>query len=113
MAENKYFDLKIDDDDLLTDDNNQAVLVFDRDSIAQDIVHMIRESGYLVAMVGQRDADQRRLLLQQIMILVEEDKRIVPGTVAISSDGTLQRWTLRADTYEFGPLSQVLEATKE
>lgn len=109
----KYFDLKIDDDDLLTDDYNQAVLVYDRDSIAQDVKHMIRESGYLVAMIGERDPDQRRLLLQQIMILVEEDKRIVPGTVSISSDGTLKRWTLRAETYEFGPLSQILEAKKE
>lgn len=112
MATAKYYDLKISlADDLATDGSKRAELVWDLDSIAQDVKHMIRESGYLVDMVGERNPERRRLLLQQIAILVEGDSRIVPGTVAISTDGSLKRWTLRAETYEFGSLSQTLEVT--
>lgn len=105
----KYFDLKIVDDDLATDADNQPEMVWDRDSIAQDIKHMIRESGYLVAMIGERNAEAREILLQKIALLVEEDRRIRPGTVGITTDGSLRRWTLLADTYEFGKLTQLLE----
>lgn len=106
----KYFDLKIENDDLAIDPYNQAELLWDRDSIAQDLIHMIRETGYLVAMVGERNPDRRSLLLQKIMIEAEKDVRIVPGTVRISTDGSLKRWTLRCDTYEFGKIAKTLEA---
>lgn len=108
----KYFDLKIEDDDLKRDENNQAVLVWDRDSIAQDIKHMIRETGLLVDMIGERNPERRRLLLQKITIEVERDERIVPGTVTITDDGSLERWTLHAETYEYGAIAQTLEAGK-
>ncbi len=108
----KYVDLKISKyDDLATDDARAAELVLDVDVIAQDVKHMIRESGYLVAMIGERNPDRRRLLLQQISMLVEEDTRIVPGTVEITDDGSLKRWTLSAETYEFGRFTHALEVT--
>ena len=105
----KYIDLRMTDDDLEMSGTRQAVLLSDRDSIGQDLKHMIRESGLLVAMVGERDSERRGLLLQKLMTLVEDDTRVVPGTVRVSDDGTLKHWTLRAETYEFGPLSETVE----
>lgn len=103
----KYIDLLISDDDLALDPAGVPELVWDRDSIAQDIKHAIRESGYLVEMVAERSRDRRRLLMQKIRLLVEDDLRIVPGTVEIEPlwfgfPGNEGRWGLVAQTREFG-----------
>ncbi len=106
----KYSDLKISEaDDLLFGNDGLEVLTCDLDSIIQDIRHLIRESRYLVDMVGERDEERRWLLLQQLIMEVEEDYRIVPGSVVITDDGSLRHWTLQASTYEFGNFSQKLE----
>ena len=54
MAEPKYRDLLITDDDITLDAGGYPVLVTERACIAQDIQHMIRESGLLVDLVGER-----------------------------------------------------------
>ncbi|MEH6649987.1 MAG: DUF2590 family protein [Motiliproteus sp.] len=105
----KYIDLLIEGDDLSLDQAGLPVLVFDRDSIAQDIKHAIRESGHLIEMVAERSDEKRRLLLQKIRMVVEEDRRIVPGTVEITLltpnfTGSAGDWALVADTREFGPV---------
>ncbi|UDQ97946.1 DUF2590 family protein [Lentisphaerota bacterium WC36G] len=103
----KYVDLKITEDTLAVDGDGQALFVSDLDCIVQDIKHMIRESGYLVEIIGERSQEQRQLYIQRIIRLVEDDERIIPGTVQItaSSDNFINNsgvWSLTAFTYEYG-----------
>ncbi len=107
-----YKDILISNDDLALD-GSQAVAIYDRDVIAQDLIHAIRESGYLVKMVAERSAERRNLLLTKIILLAEDDDRIIPGTVEIgaSADNFIAgsgRWTLTASTYEFGTITLTL-----
>ncbi|MDD5598784.1 MAG: DUF2590 family protein [Victivallaceae bacterium] len=102
-----YKDVRIKDDDLNLDGDGQAAIIYDIDVIAQDLIHAIRESGYLVEMVAERSPERRELLLQKIILLVEDDERIIPGTVEITASpdnfiGSAGKWTLAAKTYEFG-----------
>ncbi|MDD5697673.1 MAG: DUF2590 family protein [Victivallaceae bacterium] len=111
----KYFDIQIKDDDLAVS-GNQAVIITDLDVIAQDLIHAIRESGYLVEMIAERSDERQKLLLLKIELLAEDDERIVPGTVTITASpdnftGGRGRWTLHALTYDFGDLALSLEET--
>lgn len=102
--------------DLIVLPDNQAQILTDRAVIAQDLIHMIRESGLLIEMVGERSADRRRLLAVKIILLVETDTRIIPGTVIFNVDtvtGRTVKWTLTADTYEFGILKYTLTTGAE
>ena len=107
-----YKDVLITDDDLDIDGDDQAVIIYDLDVIVQDLIHAIRESGYLVEMVAERSDERRQLLIQKIILLCEDDKRIVPGTVTITADpenftASKGKWALIADTYEFGEIDPV------
>ena len=104
-----YSDLRIKDDDLAVDDADQAEIITDRDCIIQDLINAIRETGYLVTMVAERNPDKRKLLLQAIVLLVEADERIVPGSVTITENapagfGKPWSWDLIAETYEFNSI---------
>ncbi len=79
----EYIDLWIADNDLVLDPSRQPLLIDDRASIAQDIAHMIRESGLLVTLVAERDRLRQRDCIQQLELLVEADERLVPGTARI------------------------------
>ncbi len=110
-----YSDIQIKDDDVNIDDNTQATIIYDLDVIAQDLIHAIRESGYLVECVAERSQERRQLLLQKIILLVEDDERIIPGTVTItaSEDNFTDNkgvWNLTATTYEFGTTSLELSS---
>ena len=61
-----YIDLLITDDDFTLDAGRIPQMVDGRASIAQDIVHMIRETGLLVALVANRDARRKEQNLLQI-----------------------------------------------
>ena len=102
-----YIDLLITDNDLTLDPSNQPLLVEDRASIAQDIGHMIRESGLLVTLVAERDRFRRADCIQQLELLVEADVRLVPGTVQIKKKKK-GRYLLAAKTVEFGSVEVVL-----
>lgn len=96
-----YIDLLITNNDLTLDPSNQPVLVDDRASIAQDIAHMIRESGLLVTLVAERDRFRQADCVQQLELLVETDERLVPGTVQITeTDSGL--YLVTATTVAFG-----------
>ena len=108
MAE--FIDIKIVDDDIATDADGLPIMVSDLDSIEQDVRHMIRESGYLVAMIAERDQESRNLWLQKIEALIEDDERIIPGTVEIVLEtkgfpSGVGRYLVTADTYQFGSLT--------
>lgn len=98
----KYSDILIEADDTAFDGYNQVRIIEDRAVILQDLVHAIRESGYLVEMIGERSESRRRLLTTKLVLLVEEDTRVVPGSVTFSTEG--EQWYMSADTYDFGKL---------
>lgn len=102
-----YIDLLITNNDLTLDPSSQPLLVDDRASIAQDIGHMIRESGLLVTLVAERDRFRQADCIQQLELLVEADVRLVPGTVRILEEGK-GRYLVTAKTVEFGSVEVVL-----
>lgn len=108
----KYLDILITGDDITLDAGGLPVPVADRDSIAQDIVHMIRETGLLVELVGNRDARTKARNLLRITLEVDKDERIIPGTTEIEEVG-LGQFNLMAQTREFGSVALLLEAERE
>lgn len=84
MSEPTYTDLKITDDEIELDSAGIPVLIHDRDVIAQDVRHMIRESGLLPLLVAERSADMRGLILKRVRMLIETDSRIIPGSTGIN-----------------------------
>ncbi|MCE1054115.1 DUF2590 family protein [Pseudomonas alloputida] len=102
-----YIDLLITNNDLTLDPSNQPVLVDDRASIAQDIAHMIRESGLLVTLMAERDRFRQADCIQQLELLVETDERLVPGTVQITETGSGQ-YRVAATTVAFGTTEVVM-----
>lgn len=109
MTDEKYFDLLIIDDDLALDAGGQPERCWDRDSIAQDIAHMIRETGLLVELVANRDTKIEQRNLVKITLHVDEDERIIPGTAEIIK-AEMGKYYLLADTVDYGPLNFELEA---
>ena len=99
MAE--YIDLLITDNDLTLDIAGEPVLTDDRDSIAQDIKHLIRESGLLVEVVGERSQALIDLNMSKLELLVEDDIRLVPGTINITQHDT-ETFFITATTVKFG-----------
>lgn len=100
-----YIDLLITDRDLTLNSGNEPVLCDNRVSIAQDCVHAIIESGLATQLVGERSPTLRADLRNQIEMLVEDDERIVPGTVRVNEESQVKLW-VTADTYDFGRISQ-------
>ncbi|MBV4466602.1 MULTISPECIES: DUF2590 family protein [Pseudomonas] len=97
----EYVDLLIVDNDLALDPSNQPRLIDDRACIAQDIAHMIRDSGLLVTLVAERDRLRQRDCIQQMELLVEADERLVPGTARITQLEPGQ-YLVTAKTLKFG-----------
>ncbi|WP_268799071.1 DUF2590 family protein [Pseudomonas huanghezhanensis] len=102
-----YVDLLIVGNDLALDPSNQPLLVDDRASIAQDIAHMIRDSGLLVTLIAERDRLRQRDCIQQIELLVEADVRLVPGTARILQE-IPGRYLVTATTLKFGHMKVTL-----
>lgn len=105
MAE--YIDLLIVDNDLALDLSQQPNQIEDRACIAQDIAHMIRDSGLLVTLVAERDRLRQRDCIQQLELLVETDTRLVPGTALITQQEPGQ-YLVTAATLEFGSVEVTL-----
>lgn len=99
-----YADLLITDNDLTFDALGEPLLVYDADCIAQDIKHLIRESGLMVEIIGQRDNIKVRSNLQKLTLLIEEDVRLVPGTVVITQIDT-ETFYITATTYKYGVIN--------
>jgi len=110
MADEKYFDLLITDDDITLDVGGIPTRCWDRDSIAQDIQHMIRESGLLVELVANRDAGKKAENIVKLTIMVDNDERIEPGSCVIT-EVDLGEFILQADTVEFGSINLTLETS--
>ncbi|MCU7251198.1 DUF2590 family protein [Pseudomonas koreensis] len=99
----EYVDLLIADNDLVLDPSHQPLLVDDRACIAQDIAHMIRDSGLLVVLVAERDRLRQRDCIQRMELLVEGDVRLVPGTARITQQEP-GVYLVTAKTLKFGSI---------
>lgn len=82
----KCQDILITDRDITLDPAGIPVYVIQRPSITQDIVHMILESGLLIELIGERSRAKWTGNMTRIEMLVEDDQRIIPGTVVIDWD---------------------------
>lgn len=76
-------DILIDDRDVVPDPAGIPEYVTHRPTITQDIVHMIMETGLLIDLVGERSAPKWDSNMAKIEMLVEQDVRVIPGTVVI------------------------------
>lgn len=99
-----YIDLRITNNDLTPGPGNEPSLLGDRDSIIQDTRHLIRDCGLLSACIGERDNAKIALLLQRLELKIEDDLRLVPGTIKITRQGT-ELFFITADTVKFGKIS--------
>ena len=99
----KYFDLLITNDDLTLDSGNVPILCNNRISIAQDIKHALRESGLVTALIAERSRILRRDIILQMIFLIEDDERLVPGTIFVTEE-SLNRLFIAAETYDFGSI---------
>lgn len=95
-----YVDLYIVDNDIALDDQSCPQHVDGRASIAQDIKHMIRDTGLLFGLIGQRDYEERQRVLILIVLEVEKDDRIIPGTVKIQ-EADIETFWLTAKTVKY------------
>ena len=100
-----YSDLHIIDDDLDFDGLESGTMIFNRDCIAQDIIHAIRESGVLEKLIAERSSSFIDFLLDDLRSVIETDNRVIPGSVRI--DFIESGLHLAADT-DFGPIKRSL-----
>lgn len=104
-----YIDLLITNNDLTLDGGGEPILITDRECISQDIKHLIRDSGLMVEIVGQRDDVKVQDLLLRLTLMIEDDIRLVPGTVSITETG-LGDFFVTATTYDFGLINLAVAA---
>lgn len=101
----KYKDLLIIDGNFSLNSGNEPALCNNQVSIGQDIAHALIESGLPVLLLAERSTTLRADIFTQMILLVETDVRIIPGTVFIKEE-TTGRLLLTAKTYDFGDIEQ-------
>jgi hypothetical protein len=107
---NNDIDLLISNDDIVLDAFGQPLLVTGRACIVQDIKHLLRDRGFLVAIIAERDKNKRRAVQTQIERAVEDDERIKPGSVRVT-EGDAGVFLLEATSMAYGPVAlEFLEA---
>ncbi|MFP2319338.1 DUF2590 family protein [Enterobacter ludwigii] len=108
MSDLLYIDLLIENGNFVLNTGKEPELCNNRKSIGQDIIHSILESGLATQLVGERSPTLRADIFTQLELLIEEDERIVPGTVEVSEEGQKRLW-VTASTYDFGGISAQVE----
>ncbi|RBO85908.1 DUF2590 family protein [Marinomonas aquiplantarum] len=76
-------DLLIQNDDLVLSGLGEPELVSLSDCVAQDLRHMMREKGYAILMVGERNRVSLTAAAKVIELEIENDSRIYPGTASV------------------------------
>jgi len=97
----KYIDLHISNGDVVLDAGLNPSYLTDRAAIAQDIVHAILDAGLAHLLISDRGTGVTADTQIKIKLLVEDDVRIMPGTVRIEETASGQWWVF-ADTIDFG-----------
>lgn len=98
-----YLDLLISGDAVALDGFGLPLLIDGRASIAQDIKHMIRETGLLIEMVAERNPEKVKRNMVRIERHVEDDTRIRPGTARVTRVDN-NTFYLTAQTTKYGEL---------
>ncbi|EPT6911210.1 DUF2590 family protein [Cronobacter sakazakii] len=99
-----YIDLLIEGRNFTLNPGNEPVLCNNSQSIGQDIVHAILESGMATELVAERSPTLRADILTRLELLIESDERIEPGTVLVNEENQTRLW-ITAATWDFGPVS--------
>ncbi|MEJ6085094.1 DUF2590 family protein, partial [Aeromonas salmonicida] len=82
----KYIDILVVNGAWQLDAGGQPRTTQDRHSIGQDIKHRIMESGLARKLIGERSPTLRSDVMTEIELLVEDDERLVPGTILIREE---------------------------
>ena len=84
-------DLLIVNDDLVLSGIGEPALISSTACVSQDLRHMLRENGYLVSLIGERNPVTIVATTKSIELEMEEDARIYPGSaeVAFTNDTLL------------------------
>ncbi len=104
MSEILYIDLLIEGRNFILNSGNEPVLCNNKQSIGQDIVHSILESGLATELIAERSPTMRGDILTRLELLIESDERIEPGTVVIAEESAKRLW-ITAGTWDFGSVS--------
>lgn len=99
-----YIDLLITDGNFTLDSGNEPRRCNNRDSIAQDIIHSILESGITARLIGERSPTMRGDVITQLTLLIESDERLIPGTIVITEE-SISHLYVTAETYDFGSVN--------
>lgn len=102
-----YLDILISGDSIALDNFGLPLTVDGRASIAQDIKHMVRETGLLVEMIGERNAQRIKRNMVRIEQAVENDVRIRPGTARMTRLNN-DTFFITAKTMKYGDLEVYL-----
>ncbi len=95
-----YRDLLITARDFTLNSGKEPEICNNRVSIGQDIKHSIMESGLATELLAERSPTMKADIRTRIILLVESDIRLIPGTIEISEE-SLGAWLLTAETYDF------------
>lgn len=103
MSDLFYIDLIIMQGSFSLNSGHEPELCNNRQSIGQDVIHAILESGLATELIAERSPTLRADIFTQMELLIESDERIVPGTVVINEETPARLW-ITADT-DFGAVS--------
>lgn len=81
-------DLNIIDNDIALDSFAVPSQLTNSDVIAQDVKHRIIESGKVTELIGLRNKNIVAKTLTEIELIVEQDERLVPGTIKVTKQLT-------------------------
>ena len=101
-ATEQWTDILIVDRDLALDVAGIPETTTNRGSIAQDIKHMFMDTGVAVELIGERNPAKWRQNQNRMEQMVEDDRRIIPGTVVIEQSDS-ETLYITADTV-LGPV---------
>ncbi|TMO02931.1 DUF2590 family protein [Pseudoalteromonas sp. S558] len=76
-------DLNIIDNDIALDGFAVPSQLTNSDVIAQDVKHRIIESRKLTELIGLRNKNIVAKVLTEIELIVEQDERLIPGTIKV------------------------------
>lgn len=99
-----FQDLHIKNGDVVLDAGLSPMYLTDRAAIAQDIAHAILDTGLAHLLISDRGTGVTADTKVKLKLLVEDDVRIMPGTVRIEQL-TNGQWWVFADTINFGAIS--------
>lgn len=88
-------DLLIIRGEVVLDEHGLPQLIGGRDVVAQDIGHRLEDSGLVFLLIGERNQNSIKSLLLKIRLEVENDKRVIPGTVQTAFDTRDEKGTLQ------------------